>query len=116
MTAMPRLRSEFWVHAFLRRCQVEGIFGAVVNKGAAEAGAVYVIVNHLDGTQHFFGPAPGPAYGDDGERRFNEEIPFPAIQGDIDKVIARRLKYDPDIWVVEVEDRKGTAGISVARE
>ena len=116
MTAAPRLKSEFWVHAFLRRCQVEGIYGAVLTRGAAEAGAVHVIINHLDGTQHFFGPPPGPAYDDQGERRFIEEIPFPAEQGDIDRIIARRLKFDPDIWVVEVEDRKGTAGIKVAGE
>lgn len=116
MTAAPRLKTEIWVHAFLRRCQVEGMYGAVLNKGAAEAGAVYVVVNHLDGTRHFFGPAPGPAYDDDGERRFIEEIPFPASQGDIDKMIARRLKFDADIWVVEVDDRKGTAGIVVAQE
>ena len=31
-----------------------------IRKGAEEAGAVYVIVNHLDGTCHLFGPAPGP--------------------------------------------------------
>lgn len=116
MTAAPRLKSDIWVHALLRRCQAEGMYGAVLNKGAAEAGAVYVIVNHLDGTQHFFGPAPGPAYDEEGQRRFSEEIPFPASQGDIDRILARRLKSDPDIWVVEVEDRKGTAGIVVARE
>ena len=116
MTATPRLKSEIWVHAFLRRCQVEGMYGAVLNKGAAEAGAVYVIVNHLDGTQHFFGPAPGPAYDDEGERRFIEEIPYPVEQSDIDRIIARRLTFDADIWVVEVEDRKGTAGLKVARE
>jgi hypothetical protein len=27
--------------------------------------------------------------------------------------IARLAKFDPDIWVVEVEDRVGTAGLSV---
>ena len=52
-----RLKSGIWVSAFLRRCMVEGLYGAVIRKGAEEAGAVYVIVNHLDGTQHFFGPA-----------------------------------------------------------
>ncbi|MCX7349335.1 MAG: DUF1491 family protein, partial [Alphaproteobacteria bacterium] len=44
-----RLKSAIWVSAFLRRCMVEGIFGAVVRKGSEEAGAVHVIVNHLDG-------------------------------------------------------------------
>lgn len=111
-----RLKSEIWVHAFLRRCQAEGKYGAVLNKGAPEAGAVYLIVNHLDGTQHFFGPAPGPAYDEGGERRWIEELPYPAPQHEIDRVIGRRLKSDPDIWVVEVEDRKGTAGIAGARD
>ncbi len=116
MTGAPRLKSELWVHALLRRCQVEGKYGAIVHKGAAEAGAVYVIVNHLDGTQHFFGPAPGPAYDNEGERRLIEDLPFPAAQSDIDKAIARKLKSDPDIWVVEVEDRKGNAGIACAAD
>jgi hypothetical protein len=111
-----RLKSEIWVHAFLRRCQTEGIYGAVVRKGAPEAGAVYVIVNHLDGTHHFFGPAPGPAYDEDGERRWIEEIPFPARAEDITRLLNRRMKSDPDIWVVEAEDRKGTAGLAAARE
>ncbi len=46
--------------AFLRRTMVEGLYGAVLHKGAEEAGAVFVLVNHLDGTCHLFGPAPAP--------------------------------------------------------
>ena len=111
-----RLKSEIWVHALLRRCQAQGMYGAVLLKGAAEAGAVYVIVNHLDGTHHFFGPAPGPTYDGEGERRWSEELPYPAAQVDIDRMIARRRKSDPDIWVVEIEDRKGTAGLAAARD
>ena len=64
-----RLKSEIWVSAFLRRWQAEGCYGAVIRKGAAEAGAVYVIVNHLDGTLHLFGPAPGPGQDEQGDRR-----------------------------------------------
>ncbi len=97
--------------AFLRRWQVLGQFGAVIRKGAAEAGSVYVIVNHLDGAFHLFGPAPGPAFDDDGERRWFEELPFPATQADIDRVMARRIAADPDIWIVEIEDKIGTAGL-----
>lgn len=111
-----RLKSEIWVSAFLRRWQVQGYFGAVIRKGAAEAGAVYVIVNHLDGTFHLFGPAPGPAYDDDGERRWYEELAFPASQEAIDRLLAKRAKADPDIWIVEIEDRKGTAGLSPSRD
>lgn len=106
-----RLKSEIWVSAFLRRCQTQGIYGAVVRKGAPEAGAVYVIVDRRDGRLHLFGPAPGPAYDEEGERRWIEEIAFPAPSEAVTKLLARRQAADPDIWIVEVEDRRGTAGL-----
>ncbi len=102
--------------AFLRRGQSQGRFGAVIRKGAAEAGAVYVIVNHLDETFHLFSPAAGPAYDDEGERRWFEELAFPASQEAIDTLLAKRIKVDPDIWIVEIEDRKGTAGLNPVRD
>ena len=111
-----RLKSAIWVAAFLRRGQVEGHFGAVLKKGAEEAGAVYVIVNHLDGAFHLLGPAPGSAFNDEGERLWCEELPFPASQDAIDALLARRRKSDPDIWVVEIEDRTGLGGLAVAHE
>ena len=109
-----RLKSEIWVSAFLRRWQAEGCYGAVIRKGAAEAGAVYVIVNHLDGTLHLFGPAPGPGLDESGDRRWAEEIPYPANQQAIDTLLARRTASDPDIWVIEIEDRSGTAGLEAS--
>ena len=107
-----RLKTAIWVSAFLRRCMVEGIFGAVIRKGAEDAGAVYVIVNHLDGNCHLFGPAPGPSYDDDGERRWALELTAPANLSDINELLERKKRFDPDIWIVEVEDRKGTAGLA----
>ncbi len=53
-----RLKSEVWVQAFMRRCNVEGKYCTVASQGAAEAGAVFIIVNRLDGRFHLFGPAP----------------------------------------------------------
>jgi hypothetical protein len=110
-----RLKSAIWVSAFLRRCMVQGIFGAVVRKGAEEAGAVYVIVNHLDGTCHLFGPAPGASHDEEGERLWVEEIAPPKGPADAMIILERRARSDPDIWIVEVEDRSGTAGLEAAR-
>lgn len=93
---------------------VDGIYGAVIRKGAEEAGAVYVIVNHLDSTAHLFGPAPGPSHDDEGERRWALELPASAAMPDINGLLERKLRFDPDIWIVEVEDRSGTAGLVVA--
>lgn len=91
---------------------VEGLYGAVIRKGAEEAGAVYVIVNHLDGTCHLFGPAPGPSHDEEGERRWIEELKSPAAVEEAMPLLERKRRFDPDIWIVEVEDRRGTAGLS----
>ena len=107
-----RLRTDIWVSAFLRRHLVEGRYGAVLRKGAEEAGAVYVVVNRLDGSARLFGPAPGPAYDEAGERRWIEETKGPEPADRAAEIVARRAKTDPDIWVVEIEDRHGDGGIS----
>lgn len=91
---------------------VEGIFGAVVRRGAEEAGAVHVIVNHLDGTCHLLGPAPGEAYDEMGDRRWIVEITPPQTPADAMALLERRIRFDPDLWIVEVEDRKGMAGLN----
>ena len=94
---------------------VEGIFGAVVRKGAEEAGAVHVIVNHLDGTCHLFSPSPGASHDEEGGRRWEVEIAPPQGPEEAMALLSRRARSDPDIWIVEVEDRHGTAGLAQAR-
>jgi hypothetical protein len=108
---MTRLKSDIWVAALLRRCQSEGKYGAVINKGAAEAGAVFIYINHLDDTYHLLSPPPGPAYDENGERRFTLESQNPMDWPAVSAVVARRLKVDPDLWAVEIEDRSGFAGL-----
>lgn len=108
---MSRLKSEIWVAALLRRCQVEGLYGAVMHKGAAEAGAVYVYINHLDGRYDLLVPPPGPAYDEQGQRRFMLEFENPTDWQTASALIARRRKFDSDLWAVEIEDRTGLAGL-----
>jgi hypothetical protein len=112
---LDRLKTAIWVSGLLRRCQAQGQYGAVVRKGAEEAGAVFVIVNHLDGSFHLLGPAPGPSTDDWGERRWMIEAEPPARQGDVDAILAKRLRADPDLWIVEIEDRHGLAGLVAGR-
>ena len=59
-----RLKSSIWVAAYLRRCQTEGIFGAVRRRGSEEAGAVFVKVALLDGNAMLYTPAPQTVYDD----------------------------------------------------
>src|SRR5689334_3602304 len=53
-----RLKSGIWVAAYVRRCDVEGVFAAVRRRGAEDAGAIFIKLNRLDGTGTLYGPAP----------------------------------------------------------
>ena len=77
---------------------------------------MHVIVNHLDGTCHLLGPAPGEAYDELGDRRWIAEITPPQTLADAMALLERRIRFDPDLWMVEVEDRKGMAGLTPTPE
>jgi hypothetical protein len=106
-----QLKTEIWVSAFLRRHAAQGRYGAVLRKGSAEAGTLFIIVNHLDGTCDLLGPPPGPSYDEQGERRFQKEFNAPVSFADIEQLLQRRRKADPDMWEVEIEDKNGLADL-----
>ena len=105
-----RLKSALWVAAYLRRCHIEGVFAVVRRRGAEEAGAVFVRISRLDGTSDLFGPAPQSAFDTPPgvERMFSASLAEqPAADAAVEAYLLREIKFDPDIWIVEVEDRAG---------
>jgi hypothetical protein len=105
-----RLKSALWVAAYLRRCQVEGVSAVVRRRGAEEAGAIFVRIDRLDGTSELFGPAPQSTFdaAPGTERAFSASLPAqPAADAVVETYLTREIKFDPDIWIVEVEDRHG---------
>lgn len=105
-----RLKTALWVAAYLRRCQVEGLFAVVRRRGAEEAGAVFVRVSRLDGTSDLFGPAPQSAFdaAQGAARAFTPSLAALAKPDtEVEAYLARQIKFDPDLWIVEVEDRAG---------
>jgi hypothetical protein len=112
-----RLKSSIWVAAYLRRCQNEGVFGAVRRRGAEEAGAVFVKVATLDGNAMLYVPAPQTVYDDSRpiERIFmpisKEPTPEPAVE----ERLVKEIRFDPDAWIVETEDRVGRHFLDLAK-
>lgn len=105
-----RLKSAIWVSAFIRRCMIEGAYAVVRRRGAEEAGAIFVKIDRLDGTADLFGPAPHSEFDDarPGDRAFIACLRTqPRPIDEAEKYVARQIEFDPDIWVVEVEDRQG---------
>jgi len=95
------------VAAYLRRTAVEGAFAVLRKRGAAEAGAIYILVDLADGRIALF--APGPADIDSGgERRWFRAHAAEWIDGPAaESWLARELRNDPDLWLLEVESRDG---------
>jgi hypothetical protein len=113
-----RLKSSIWVAAYLRRCQTAGVFGAVRRRGAEEAGAVFVKVALLDGNAMLYVPAPQTVYDDSRpiERFFMPTWKEPVSEQSVDERVRKEIRFDPDAWIVETEDRAGRHFLDLARD
>lgn len=99
---MARLTAEFWIQAYLHRLRLSDIPAFVTARGDAAAGAILVKLNTLDGKarlrQRSFDPKTGA-------RVWMELAAGP--EADVDAAVERQKRRDPDLWVIEVEDRAG---------
>ena len=97
------LSTDIWVGALIRRVDIGGGFAVVVRKGDPRAGAVLVkVLNRTDGTARLLAEATRG----DGERVWMQPAASDQ-EPDLDRYIERAIRIDPDIWVVEIEDREG---------
>jgi hypothetical protein len=99
---MTRLASGVWVSAYLARLQAEGIPVYVVARGDATAGAVLVKLATLDGKAVAFQRVADLMTG---ARKW--DVLAEGAEAEVDAAIARQRGFDPDLWVIEVEDARG---------
>ncbi len=99
---MTRLAADIWVSAYLNRLRLADIPAFVTARGDATAGAVLVKLNTLDGQAKAF------------QRSFDlmtgERAWIVLADGEdaaVEATLARQRSFDPDLWVIEVEDRHG---------
>jgi hypothetical protein len=104
---VARLRSDFWVAAHLRRCAVEGVSAVLRRRGAAEAGAIFIKLDRLDGTATLYGPAPQSLLDEGRDGRLFTELLRDVAPSDVEQRMLREGRFDPDFWLLEIEDRQG---------
>ncbi|MGJ8582555.1 MAG: DUF1491 family protein [Marinosulfonomonas sp.] len=99
---MIRLTADVWVSAYLTRLRLADIPVFITSKGDATAGAILVKVNTLDGQASVY------------QRQFDLmsgarvwDVLETGAEQDVDAAITRQKGFDPDVWVIEVEDRQG---------
>lgn len=99
-----RLTSDFFVSALLRRVFGAGGFGAIIKRGATEAGSIFVLTRQDFHTVSLYGPAPQASY--DSARpddRFFVAMMEAVSEDEAQRRLDREMKFDSDIWIVEIE-------------
>lgn len=99
---MTRLTARFWIDAYRRRLALHDIPAFVTAHGDDTAGAVLVKLSTLDGQARAFTRSFDLMTG---ARKWVELATGP--ETDVDATISRQRGFDPDLWVIEVEDRQG---------
>lgn len=114
-----RVTSEFWVSAFIRKAGFEGGHATLRRRGAAEAGAIAVTVSRAaDRLVALYLQAPQSAFA---EERPEDRLFVPAYpeifveEARVAEKLARETKFDPDLWIVDIEDREGRSFLDLAR-
>jgi hypothetical protein len=98
-----RLSTDIWVAALIRRAELGGAYATVIRKGDGKAGAVLVkALDRRAGRADLF----SEAVRGEGERVWMRPVASDQ-EPDLDAYIDRATRFDPDIWVVEIDDARG---------
>ena len=98
-----RLTTDLWVAAHLRTANQHGVPMVVVRRGDRHRGAVMVKLHHI-----------GLGWSVLTQVRRDQRLgwlsgtgPTLVAESEADRYLERQVRYDPDVWVIEVEDRHG---------
>ena len=97
-----KLTAEIWVSAYLTRLRLIAIPAFVVQRGDSTAGAVLIKLNTLDGQACCYQRSFDLMTGD---RKWM--VLVEGAEKVVDQSVAKQCSFDPDLWVIEVEDKQG---------
>lgn len=109
----PRVTSELFVGALIRNARAGGGFAYVARRGDAQAGAIFVAFYAGHGNGYELYQATPPALNDDDTfrdtRRFHHARTL-SDDAELSAMIASEARFDPDFWLIEIENWHGAAG------
>lgn len=95
----PRVKAGLWVRMALRLADREGRPGVVVRRGDPDAGGVLLVLRGRSGVSVL-----SQVRAADGEAAWLRATGAAAVdEAAADAYVARQLKFDPDLWVLEFE-------------
>ncbi len=98
-----RLSTDIWVGALIRRAEQAGAFATVLRKGDPRGGAVLVkALDRRAGAARLY----AEAVQGDGEHVWMQPVAS-TEEAELDAYAERARRFDPDVWVVEIDDTQG---------
>lgn len=112
---MSSIRAEIWCGAFVRRNNDAGRICVVARKGDPVAGQVWIEVDHLNGTSTLFSQAPGAMLDEDEPDWVFQNQMNQTEYKKVQERLAREQDFDPDFWLLVLEDPKGEHGLKLVK-
>jgi len=111
-----RLTSAMWFAVFMRTESARGAYVSVLKSGAQQAGALFIVQNHLNGMLSLYAPAPQALMDEpDGDDRKFECVLLNVNQETIDEYLEKQKNFDPDLWIIESESGSGEISLSIVK-
>lgn len=111
-----RLRSDIFAAALIRRAEAQGAVAMLRRRGSAEAGALFIKLDRLDGRAAVYGPAPQSEELPEGVDRLFAKVHADdwVDPAEAEARLKREIMFDPDLWIIEIEDRDGRVFVDLA--
>jgi hypothetical protein len=94
------LSTDLWAGALIRRVELAGAYATVARKGDPRAGAVLVkVLDRRSGEAWLY----ASAVRGQGEQVWMQPVAS-SEEAEVDDFIARQIRFDPDLWIIEIED------------
>lgn len=100
----PRVKASVWISAQIRMCDLRALPAVVRRRGDADAGSILIRLDKLDGHSVLLSQSRD-AEGRPAWLQSSGAAPLP--DHDVETYIERRVRNDPDIWIIEIEDKDG---------
>ena len=110
MEPTPRLKAGIFVRALIRRVEVNGASAFVVRSGSEEAGAIILKVSKLNNQVLVLNQARNAK----GELVWAQALGGWSEDARAQAWCEKQVSFDPDLWIVEIEDREGRAFVDEA--
>ncbi|HTT84768.1 MAG TPA: DUF1491 family protein [Rhizomicrobium sp.] len=100
-----RLKTAIYVKALIRRAEVAGASAYVLRHGAEEAGTLYLKLARPERRCTVL----SQARRGEGELVWIRPLGATSDEDAATKYFEKQMRFDPDLWIVEIEDREGRA-------